>query len=291
MSGMLKRWFGILMGALLSLQAAEGVRFAILRTGSVSTLERFAFAGGRWSSTVPLDHAAFLVQHPKGTLLFDTGLGEAIDRQYRADMPLLMRPLFPYRRTLSARAHLDQQGTPLPERILLSHLHWDHASGLADFPGVPVWAHAPEQALLQSVSRATTFPSQVLAPGIPWHWFHLAPTPFGPFHASLDLFGDGTVVVVPLPGHTPGSVGLALRTATGGRFLLVGDAVWKAEAIQGGAPRFWATACIVDHDRAGARETVRFLQRLQAQDPGLTFIPAHDASLHERLGLFPRWIH
>ena len=48
--------------------------------------------------------------------------------------------------------------------------------------------------------------------------------PVGPFAGSYDLFGDGRLVIVPTPGHTPGHVGMIVRGATR-RWLLAGDLV------------------------------------------------------------------
>ncbi len=111
------------------------------------------------------------------------------------------------------------------------------------------------------------------------------------FEPSLDWFGDASVVLVPLFGHTPGSVGLVLRTETGKRFMFVGDAIWNAKALQNGASKPWFVRDIADNH---AGETLRSLQRIlefQASNPGLEIVPAHDASIHDRIGYFPeKWL-
>ncbi len=50
------------------------------------------------------------------------------------------------------------------------------------------------------------------------------------FDESLDLFGDGRLVLVPLPGHTPGSVGLFVTLDSGRRLFFSGDTSWRLEA-------------------------------------------------------------
>jgi glyoxylase-like metal-dependent hydrolase (beta-lactamase superfamily II) len=52
------------------------------------------------------------------------------------------------------------------------------------------------------------------------------------FPASHDVLGDGSIVAVPLPGHTPGSAGYVVSSGDGARWLFVGDAVWAREGIE-----------------------------------------------------------
>jgi len=108
--------------------------------------------------------------------------------------------------------------------------------------------------------------------------------------ASLDLFGDRSAVLVPLPGHTPGSAGLFQTTTSGRRMLFCGDAVWNSGAITCCAARTPLARRIADADRPEALRAVERLHRLALDDRELTIVPAHDGDLQERLGHFPSWI-
>lgn len=141
----------------LPVQAAE-MRVALLRTSGVETLDALTVDGGSWVRRVPLSHTAVLIEHHAATLLFDTGLGRDIDAQFRADMPWWAAPLFAYQKVVPARDQLDAAGIRV-DRILLSHAHWDHASGLVDFPEVPVWAPYEEIAFSRIVTPPTAFPA------------------------------------------------------------------------------------------------------------------------------------
>ncbi|TEP50181.1 MBL fold metallo-hydrolase, partial [Pseudomonas aeruginosa] len=184
----------------LPVQAAE-MRVALLRTSGVETLDALTVDGGSWVRRVPLSHTAVLIEHHAATLLFDTGLGRDIDAQFRADMPWWAAPLFAYQKVVPARDQLDAAGIRV-DRILLSHAHWDHASGLVDFPEVPVWAPYEEIAFSRIATPPAAFPSQ-FRHGVRWRPYSFDPRPFMGFDESLDLFGDGRLVLVPLPGHTP----------------------------------------------------------------------------------------
>lgn len=104
----------------------------------------------------------------------------------------------------------------LSHTILLTHSHWDHVSGLPDFPGVPVW----------------------VTPQVP---------------SSHDVYGDGSIVVVPVPGHTPGGVIIFVTLHNGTRYAFVGDLVWQLEGITQREERPWITRRSADSDAEGPR--------------------------------------
>lgn len=82
-------------------------------------------------------------------------------------------------------------------------------------------------------------PSQVNVPDVAWKVYDLENRPFASFERRRDVFGDGSVVLVPLSGHTPGSVGLFFTAASGQQYCFCGDVVWKVEAARHVKPKFW----------------------------------------------------
>ena len=275
--------------------AAPRVRVAIVRTAQRSVREAMLFAGGRFDHPAQVAFSAFLVEHGDDRLLVDTGLGRGIDAQYQADMPLWMRPFFRYDAPVRpVRDQLDHAGLPPVRSIVLSHAHWDHASALADFPEAEVRVAAEELAVVRAGGRGSghPWPSQVGSPTIRWSPLALADTPYEGFDRHLDLFGDDRVVVVAMPGHTPGSVGVFVRTGAGRRLFLVGDAVWNAGALgePAGQEKFAPARWIVDGDAAQVRDVITRIRESQRRDPALIVVPAHDGDLQASLGLFPQWI-
>jgi glyoxylase-like metal-dependent hydrolase (beta-lactamase superfamily II) len=89
---------------------------------------------------------AVLVRHPRGDLLVDIGFGRAIDTQIEL-MPLFFRLTTSHERLATAADRLASRGYDRTRlrAIVLTHAHWDHASGVADFPGTPVWVPAAER--------------------------------------------------------------------------------------------------------------------------------------------------
>ena len=169
-----------------------------------------------WSST------------PAGRCCFDAGQTAAAARpgHFPRWHPYLRLARFELGPQDEAAARLRDAGIDPAEvrRVVLSHLHTDHAGGLAAFASAEVLVGAAEW------RRATGLGGR-LRGYLPQHWpAGLQPRrvtfdgpALGPFAASEALDAEGSLTLVPLPGHTPGHLGLIVRAGTGG-WLLVGDA-------------------------------------------------------------------
>ena len=269
------------------------VRLAVVRVASLPVREGMLFSGGRLGETATTNFSAFLVEHGGQRLLLDTGLGARIAQQYAADMPRWARPFFRAPESVDpVRRQLDAAGIGAVPRIVLTHAHWDHASGLEDFPGAEVWAAEAELASVRAARSGigTAWPSQVGSAALRWRAFAFSGPAFEGFERSEDLFGDGRVVAVPMAGHTPGSVGVFVTVSSGRRFFFVGDVVWTTLALAEGRPKFWPARQLVDADVDATQHTIELIRAARQRDPALVVVPAHDALVQDRLGYFPRWV-
>jgi glyoxylase-like metal-dependent hydrolase (beta-lactamase superfamily II) len=110
--------------------------------------------------------------------------------------------------------------------------------------------------------------------------------PSGPylgFNKSYDVFDDGSVVLVPASGHTPGSI-IAFITLPGAkRYALIGDLVWQTEGIELPAEKPWISRRLVDWDDQRVRDLIVHMHQLQAAIPGLVIVPAHDRRVWDSL--------
>jgi glyoxylase-like metal-dependent hydrolase (beta-lactamase superfamily II) len=167
---------------------------------------------GGWSDeTLPVN--VFLVHHPDGLCLFDTG------QRARAAEPGYHQRWHPYLRL--ARFELDPEDEIGPQLVragidpadvrwvVLSHLHTDHVGGVGAFPAADVIVSRVEWERAQGLAGQ-------LRGYVPQHWPLGHPVLVDP---PYDVAGDGTLVVVPTPGHTPGHVSLVVRYGGGGYFL------------------------------------------------------------------------
>lgn len=257
-------------------------RVSLLPTGTVSSKEGFTVRGGDLGKNISMLMTAIYVEHERGAYLFDAGLSSRGQAHYETT-PTVMQ--LASRLTLSdaAKTRLDKaRRTSALKGILLSHSHWDHVSGVADFAeSLPVFVHPNE------IAFARSHPLAALARDI---GHKLEPLAFddGPhemWETSEDIFGDGSVVLVPLPGHTPGSMGLFVTTRDK-RFFFVGDLVWNAQGVEKCEERPWLARRDVDVDPTGVREQIARTHRLTKLDPALIVVPAHD---ERASALVPTW--
>jgi glyoxylase-like metal-dependent hydrolase (beta-lactamase superfamily II) len=270
------------------------VSLAIVGTSAMPVPEAMVIAGGSLTREVTIGFSGFLIRHGTRTLAFDLGLGSQIDHQYAAEMPLWARLGFAYAKPVNPMARqLARAGQEAPTDILLSHTHWDHGSGLEDFRNASVWIPSQELALIRASSGGAGQPwmSQVGRKGIRWQQLTFPDGSFGGFEASLDLFGDRTVVAVPMPGHTTGAVALFVTVSSGRRFLLVGDTIWNLAQLKPTRGKFLGASMVVDGDPDQTASAIEKLARLAANHPGLEIVPAHDGDAQKRLGLFPKWLN
>lgn len=273
--------------------APPKVGFAIIKTSQVAVPQALLVPGGDITRQVNSNFSAFLIKHHGDFLLFDTGLGEQIDAQYQQGMPLWWRPFFTYDKpVVSARTQLDRAGMPPLQRVILSHSHWDHAGGVQDFPEARIGIAAAERPRVSNPSTGPggTWASQVGADSIRWEELVFQPVPFMGYPESLDLYQDGTVVLVPMPGHTPGSLGLFVTTDSGRRYFFIGDAAWTLAALRQGAPKFWVAGKLVDGDAPRTQTSLEQVRALMQADPDLVVVPAHDSAVQDALGYFPAWV-
>lgn len=267
---------------------AAGLRFALVKTAETETLDAFTVQGGSWTDKAIANHVAVLIEHHAATLLLDTSLGRQVDEQFESEMPWYDKPLLRYGKVTPVRDQLDRDGIRV-DRILLSHSHWDHASGLTDFADVPVWAPYEEIEFSRIATPPAVLPSQ-FKHAIRWVPFTFDAQPYMGFERSLDLFGDASLVLVPLSGHTPGSLGLFLTLDDGRRFFFTGDASWRLEGFSGPREKFWVSRRMVDNDREGTRQQLQKVHGLMQQDPQLRVVPAHDEAVQREIGYYPEWV-
>ncbi len=239
---------------------------------------------------------AFLVEHPTaGAILIDTGFHRVI-----ADgPPATDRPGSASKRNLGLLSRLVGGNTEMrPEQtaaaqlralgieprelglIVMTHLHFDHASALADFPAATVLVSAPEWraanargASLQGYAAAQLDPR----PTYRTVDFHGGATHArGPFERALDLFGDGSLTLLDTPGHSAGHLSVLLRLRER-EALIAGDAIYTLATLREGR-RPWHS-----QNRGAFERSVRALGEYDREHPDALIVPGHDMAHWETL--------
>lgn len=263
-------------------RASEGVRLHAIPAGKMASMAAMAYRGGSFGDHREFGMGGILVEHPLGSLLFDTGFGRDVD-QHHQTIPLLMRLSSSYQKEGTVAERLASAGYDASQLlgIVLTHAHWDHVSGLPDLPGIPVLVNQQELDFIGSGGSATRLARSFK--DVPYRVYRFIGGPYLGFERSLDVFGDGSVVLVPAGGHTPGSVIAFVSTSDGGRYALIGDLTWQREGIALPAERPWISRYLVDDDAGRVRELLVQLHRLQQANPELVMVPAHDRRVWETL--------
>jgi glyoxylase-like metal-dependent hydrolase (beta-lactamase superfamily II) len=232
-----------------------------------------------------------LIKHPAGDLLIDTGSSSHYDQEIS---------VYPFATWLKLKALAGQlkpkvslpdllrrigEDPAKPRWAILSHVHLDHAGGLMDLPHLPVLLTREELQFaadpsVQAKGYVVAVHTQKFPPvAAPTLCFD--PTPYETFDESADLYRDGSVIVVPLRGHTPGSVGIFVNLSPTRRLFYVGDSVDDERGFEErvGKPIILRDS---DNDMALANQIVGKLSELHEKIPGLAIIPAHGRSAYKK---------
>jgi glyoxylase-like metal-dependent hydrolase (beta-lactamase superfamily II) len=275
-------------------------RVSVLSTGSVRIRPQHVESSGspmlwwlltsrRWTGERPIN--VYLIEHERGVVLFDTGQdrGSVTDPGYfpKGIVGWLYARLARFSigadETLTARLRALGHTPEDVHTVVLSHLHQDHVGGLPEVGGARIIVSAEEWAQLDGRFAEVNglLERHIRLPGL--HWQPVTPAPvddpsIAPFTQSYDLFGDGSLVLLPTPGHTPGSLSLLLRQEGMPPVLFVGDLTYDARRLA--AERVPGVG-----KRAGLLKSTRDVLALKEHLPGLVILAAHDpaaAGLLER---------
>jgi glyoxylase-like metal-dependent hydrolase (beta-lactamase superfamily II) len=197
------------------------------------------YAPGGWSGdTLPVN--TFVIEHPAGTCLFDAG------QTARAASPAHFPRWHPFHRLSrfellegdEVAAQLEGLGIEPGEVrwVVLSHLHTDHVGGLAPFAASEVLVTRTEWERFGGLAgQIRGYLPQYWPGGLEPRLVDFPSGPLGPFSVSQDLAGDGRLVLVPAPGHTPGHMAMLVR-ADDRAYLCVGDLAHTAGELPAVAP-------------------------------------------------------
>ncbi len=241
------------------------VRVHALCTGSIE-LDRASMlsdlpAGQPW--TVPV--LSFLVSHPRGRLLFDTGV------HCQARLDPLTRLGAERMKRLTVKSNEGEDVVPqlatlglAPDDVRYvanSHLHFDHCGGNEFFPEATFLVQRPE---LEAARKPGFVPKYSPSPIDFDH-----PLDYRLIEGEYDVFGDGSVVLIPTYGHTPGHQSLRVRAGKDAHLVCASDACYTRENMDRDVlPNIlW--------DPGVMRESLAALRKLRDQG-GATMFYGHD---------------
>jgi N-acyl homoserine lactone hydrolase len=251
-------------------------RIYIFDNGAIKGLDPKLFNFTREElKEVDFVNISYLIVHPRGTLMFDSGA--VADSHFKGDgQPVTegimsaTKPLLPQ---LGAAGYKPSDVT----YFVLSHYHSDHTANANEFAGATwivqkaerdfMFGPKPEGSIVQegSYEKLKDAKTKILD------------------NADFDVFGDGTVVVMSAPGHTPGHQVLAVKLAKRGTVVLAGDLFhYPEERTTGRIPTFEFNA---DQSRASRARIEKFVKDNNAQ-----LWIEHDIATHAPLPRAPQFL-
>lgn len=257
--------------------AVKSPRIYVFDNGRLSGLDPKQYFGFERSELKTVDFTAqsYLIVHPKGTLMWDTGV--IADSAFKGPGPVKEgistadKPLLPQ---LAAVGYKPSDITYLA----LSHYHSDHTANANAFAG-STW-------IVQKAERDAMFAERPGGGG------PIATATFSALkdaktrilnNEDYDVFGDGSVVIMSTPGHTQGHQVLFVRTAKRGPIVLAGDLYhYPEERTTGKTPSFEFNA---EQSKASRNRIEIFLKQTGAQ-----LWIEHDIPTHANLPKAPRFI-
>jgi glyoxylase-like metal-dependent hydrolase (beta-lactamase superfamily II) len=241
----------------------------------------------RWTEPCPIN--VYVIEHRNGLVLFDTGQDRASVTEpdyFPAGLAgVLYNRLARFeigpQETLSAG--LARLGYAVGDvgTAVISHLHQDHIGGLGELGQADIVVSQTEWDTLSSPLAVLQglMGRHINLPGLRWQRITAEPTDdpnLAPFRASHDLFGDGSLTLVPTPGHTPGSLSMLVRRPGHAPLMLVGDLTYDAHFLEDGhVPGVGS--------RRRLREATALTNEYCRLHPGVVVLPAHDPGAAGRL--------
>ncbi|PIQ24080.1 MBL fold metallo-hydrolase [bacterium (Candidatus Blackallbacteria) CG17_big_fil_post_rev_8_21_14_2_50_48_46] len=265
------------------------LKLSLLKGGYCTHRKNMVLRGAS-SETCQFPSMFALIEHPQqGYLLFDTGYSTRFfeeTRTYPAKLYAQLTPVF-LKPEETAKAQLESRGIS-PEQIntiLISHFHGDHVTGLRDFPKARLVCLKSGYEKVRAL-RGLSATRMGFLPGLLPDDFEkrallidrenspLRVAAVEPFAYTYDLFGDQSILLIPLEGHFAGQMGVLLKLESEQRCFLIADACWLKEGWQNiHLPH--PVAMAIMNDRVQYKQDLIKIRAFHEISPETQIIPSH----------------
>ena len=259
------------------------MKLYMFQCGIIKTQKHFITMGRGIGQQFDVPVPFYLIKHPKGNVLFDTGnaLATAQDKakHWGAHVVENSDPIMSEEDYVVAQlAKVDMKPTDITH-VIFSHLHLDHAGGTGDFANAAYYTQKAEMQYAyvpDFFQKSTYIRADFDKPHLNWQLLN------GYQEDFYDIFGDGKLQIIFTPGHTPGSQSLLIKLKKWGPTLLTGDSVYTEEILNDDV---LPGVCYSPTDTVQSIRKIRALRR----DKGVRIITGHDPIAWTKFRLAPEY--
>ena len=223
------------------LSTGSGEQHKEHRFGSRLPKSLWALTSRSWVK-IPIN--VFVLEHRDGLVLFDTGMNPAIvsDRNYvsswigRFFLKRVFRLHIGPDDSLAKQLNLAGYAAADVSKVIVSHLHFDHIGGISEVAQAQLLVSADEWQQLSEPHPERDFilREHIELPGAKWQPIDFSKTDdplCALFGGCYDVMGDGSMVLLPTPGHTLGSLSMLVRSDGLPPLLLIGDLSYDVDML------------------------------------------------------------
>lgn len=292
-SGLRRAAAALLLGVSASsvvAESPEGMKLYAFSSGALTIGKGVLQNFGPMDPPIQIPVGFFVIQHPKGNVLFDTGNNDKIieDPSYWGDLFTALKPV----NTPDVAIDVQLKNIGLTpddiKYVVVSHMHLDHGGNIAKFPNSTLVIQRAE-------INYAFFPDEPFTgPFIPGDAMALrAPTGSGKPNAmdmviledeDLDIFGDDSVIVKSAVGHTAGHQMMLVRLPKTGSTILVGDNVYFRENVEKSIP----PNLVLAYNPAGIMRAYEWIRYMGATE-GADYFTAHDPDAFKAMKKAPEY--
>jgi glyoxylase-like metal-dependent hydrolase (beta-lactamase superfamily II) len=294
----MKKWISRLaavavlgLGAMTTAHAVSpaGMKLYVFSSGSMMLGKGFLQNLAPMEPKIQVPIGFFVIKHPKGNVLFDTGNNDKLitDSSYWGKLASVFEVKMTPEDAIDAQlAKIGLKPDDI-KYVVVSHMHLDHGGNVGKFPNSTLIIQDDELSFAM-------FPDEPFAGGYIPGDAQVLRSPVGTSKPSLmdmvrlegdyDLFGDGSVVVHRSRGHTKGSQMLMVRLPKTGSTILTGDAVYFRENIEKNLVPNIALA----YDPVGIVKGYDWVRRMKATE-NANYFTAHDPDAFKAMKKAPEF--
>ena len=295
----MKRWHVLglalsLIGGLATSAVAEspaGMKLYAFSSGALTNISKGVLQNfGPMEPKISIPVGFFVIQHPQGNVLYDTGNNDKIitDPSYWGKWIDILKPIRTPDVAIDVQL-LNKIGlTPDDIKyVVISHMHLDHAGNIAKFPNATIVMQQDE------IDYGNWPDEPFTGPFIPEDAFILRsdvgsgrPNRFTMLilNGDMDLFNDGSVIVKSARGHTRGHQMMLIRLPKTGPTILTGDNVYFRENVEKSIP----PNLVLAYDPAGIMRAYEWI-RFMAASEGADYFTSHDPDAFKAMKKAPEF--